>query len=59
MRKTMEYKAPEIEVTRFEVERNIMAGVGEAGTSVNTDIDTVTGTGESITDPDDLPIGWS
>lgn len=55
----MEYKAPEIEVTRFEVERNIMAGVGEAGTSVNTDIDTVTGTGESITDPDDLPIGWS
>lgn len=55
MRKTMEYKAPEIEVTRFEVERNIMAGIGENEKGPQDTVN-VTGTGESVTDPDDLPL---
>lgn len=59
MRKIGKYETPEIEITKFEIARGIMAdvGVGEGGTSSDGDI--VESSGEWESDPDaggDAPI---
>ena len=57
MRKIGKYESPEIEITKFEMARGIMAGVGEGGTG--GDVDIVETSGDMESDPDaggDAPI---
>lgn len=57
MRKIGKYESPEIEITKFEMARGIMAGVGEGGTGGDGDI--VETSGDMESDPDaggDTPI---
>lgn len=57
MRKIGKYETPEIEITKFEIARGIMADVGEGGEG---DGDIVETSGEWESDPDagggDAPI---
>ena len=48
MRKIGKYESPEIEITKFEMARGIMAGVGEGGTGGDGDIVETSGDMESI-----------
>lgn len=53
MRKTMKYETPEIEITRFELDTNIMNVIIPGGSS-GEDGDLVPVPGESAPDPGDL-----